>query len=91
MKEAQRAVLLGGTLRLPLDAALHRLGSGVSSSLAGKFALARAKMVGEKPDLLVPMFILEFVPTGLKGLAFGGHGGGGDVEFGFGAQCPCRR
>ena len=67
VKDAQKAVLLGGTLRLPLT--LLYVGLGIAlAALLQENSLLQEKMMGEKPDLLVPMFILEFVPTGLKGL-----------------------
>ncbi|MDP0491979.1 MAG: sodium/solute symporter [Verrucomicrobiota bacterium JB023] len=67
VKEAQKAVLLGGSLRLPLT--LMYVGLGVAlAALLQESAIFQGQMEGQKPDLLVPVFILEFVPTGLKGL-----------------------
>lgn len=67
VKEAQKAVLLGGSLRLPLT--LLYIGLGVAlAALLQESSVLQERMVGEKPDLLVPVFILEFVPSGLKGL-----------------------
>jgi len=65
--ESQKAVLLGGVLRLPLT--LLYVGLGVALAvLVQESAVLNSAMEGAKADLLVPTFILEFVPVGLKGL-----------------------
>ncbi|MEM9079648.1 MAG: sodium/solute symporter [Verrucomicrobiota bacterium] len=67
VEESQKAVLLGGSLRLPLT--LLYVGLGVAlAALIQESEGFRGAMVGEKADVLVPTFILQFVPIGLKGL-----------------------
>lgn len=68
---ARKAILLNGTLRLPL--VLTYCAFGV---LLGLFFQQsdwlQGKMIGQNPDFIAPYFIIEYMPTGLKGIIVSG-------------------
>ena len=66
-RAAQRAVLLGGMLRLPLTLLYILLGVAIGAVFQVSPAL-QAAVPAERLDKLVPQYILMFVPAGLKGL-----------------------
>ncbi|WP_221030475.1 sodium:solute symporter family transporter [Actomonas aquatica] len=66
-REAQRAVLLGGVLRLPLTLVYLTLGVAVGAVFQASPEL-QAAVPADKLDALVPQFILLYLPAGVKGL-----------------------
>jgi SSS family solute:Na+ symporter len=68
-REAQRSLLLNGLLRFPLAATYCALGLLLAAFLAARPDFA-ARV--EKPDHLVPLFLLHHVPAGLRGLMVAG-------------------
>ncbi|MBD5782331.1 hypothetical protein IEN85_22720 [Pelagicoccus sp. NFK12] len=68
---ARKAILLNGTLRLPL--VLTYCSFGV---LLGLFyqqsEWLQQMMQGQNPDFIAPYFIIEYMPTGLKGIIVSG-------------------
>ncbi|MCF3652476.1 sodium:solute symporter family transporter [Synoicihabitans lomoniglobus] len=66
-REAQKAVLLGGLLRLPLTLLYVALGVAIGAVFALSPEL-QAAVPADKLDALVPQFILLYVPAGFKGL-----------------------
>ncbi len=68
---ARKAILLNGCLRLPL--VLTYCGFGL---LLGLFFQQsdwlQAKMVGQNPDFIAPYFIIEYIPSGLRGIIVAG-------------------
>lgn len=66
-REAQKAVLLGGVLRLPLTLLYIALGVAIGAvwQVHPEF---RAAVPMDRVDALVPQYLLMFVPVGLKGL-----------------------
>jgi SSS family transporter len=66
-RDAQRAVLLGGLLRLPLT--LLYIGLGVAIGAVWQISPELQAMVPtDRVDALVPQYLLMYVPVGLKGL-----------------------
>ncbi len=66
-RDAQRAVLLGGMLRLPLT--LLYIGLGIAIGAVWQISPdLQAAVPMERVDALVPQYLLMFVPVGLKGL-----------------------
>lgn len=66
-RAAQRAVLLGGVLRLPLTLVYLTLGVAVGAVYATSPAL-QAAVPSDRLDALLPQFILLYLPVGVKGL-----------------------
>ncbi|MDQ8188281.1 hypothetical protein [Pelagicoccus sp. SDUM812002] len=71
LSTARKAILLNGTLRLPL--VLTYCGFGV---LLGLFfqqsPWLQNQMIGQNPDFIAPYFIIEYMPIGLKGIIVSG-------------------
>ncbi|GAB5560339.1 MAG: sodium:solute symporter [Synoicihabitans sp.] len=66
-REAQKAVLLGGVLRLPLTLLYIMLGIALGAVWQTQPEL-QGLVSMERVDALVPQFLLTYVPVGLKGL-----------------------
>ncbi len=66
-REAQKAVLLGGMLRLPLTLLYVLLGVALGAAWQTQPEL-QSLVSMERIDTLVPQFLLTYVPVGLKGL-----------------------
>ncbi|MDQ8202911.1 hypothetical protein [Pelagicoccus sp. SDUM812003] len=71
MRTARKAVFLNGCLRFPLVLTYCAFGL-----LLGLFyqesSWLQEKMVGTNPDFIAPYFIIEYMPTGLKGVIVAG-------------------
>ncbi|MBC2604449.1 sodium:solute symporter family transporter [Pelagicoccus albus] len=71
MATAQKAILLNGCLRFPLVLTYCAFGL-----LLGLFyqesSWLQERMVGQNPDFIAPYFIIEYMPTGLRGLIVAG-------------------
>ena len=66
-RAARRALLLNGLLRFPL--VLTYCGFGLLlAGLVGSDPDFAARLAGRPPDSLVPVFIVGYLPTGLRGL-----------------------
>jgi len=66
-RAAQKAVLLGGMLRLPLTLLYIALGIALGAAWQTQPEL-QALVAMERIDTLVPQFLLTYVPVGIKGL-----------------------
>jgi SSS family solute:Na+ symporter len=66
-KHAQWSLMLGGFVRLPLTLMYIALGISIGAVLQTQPEL-QAVVPTDRADLLVPQFILLYVPVGLKGL-----------------------
>lgn len=65
--EARRALVLNGLLRFPLVLTYCGLGLLLAGLLRTDAAFA-ARMAGQPTDSLVPIFMMTYVPVGLRGL-----------------------
>lgn len=70
-RTAQRALLLNGLLRFPLAATYCGLGVVLAALLAARPDFA-ARIPADDVNRLVPLFLLEFVGPGLRGLIVAG-------------------
>lgn len=68
---AQRALLYNGLFRFPLAALYCFLGLLLAAWLVADPQFA-AEVRGERADALVPHFLMEFAPTGVRGLFIAG-------------------
>jgi len=66
-REARRALVWNGLLRFPLVLTYCGFGLLLSGLLEVDGEL-RAQMTGRPPDSLVPLFMMEYLPAGLRGL-----------------------
>lgn len=69
--EARKALMLNGVLRFPLVLTYCLFGLLLGGLLATDAAFSTA-MAGRPADGLVPLFMMEYVPAGLRGLMFAG-------------------
>jgi SSS family solute:Na+ symporter len=69
--EAHRALLLNGLLRFPLVLSYCLFGLLLAGLLATDAAFAE-RLAGRRPDALVPAFVMQMVPSGLRGLMIAG-------------------
>jgi SSS family transporter len=69
--EARKALLWNGLLRFPLVLTYCLLGLLLAGLLASDTGFA-ARLAGQPPDSLVPTFMMEYLPGGLRGLMFAG-------------------
>ncbi len=69
--EARRALLWNGVLRFPLSLLYILLGVALAGVLARPGPLAEA-MKGQRADFLVPIFLRDHVPSGVRGLIVAG-------------------
>jgi SSS family solute:Na+ symporter len=67
VREGQRGLFLNGLLRFPFALLYCLLGVALAAFLATHPEFA-ARVPADRPDYLVPMFVLEFFPAGLVGL-----------------------
>ena len=70
--EAQKALVLNGLLRFPLVCTYCLFGLLLAVWLTRDSQFAAAVMARDNPNSLVPMFILSYVPTGIRGLIVAG-------------------
>lgn len=68
-RDARRALALNGLLRFPLVLTYCAFGLLLAGLLAVDPAFASA-MEGRPPDALVPVFMMNYLPSGLRGLLF---------------------
>ncbi|HEX9892346.1 MAG TPA: sodium/solute symporter [Gemmatimonadales bacterium] len=71
VKAAQQALVLNGLLRFPLAALYCFLGLLLAAWLAVDPQFGAAHL-GERADALVPHFLMEFAPAGIRGLFIAG-------------------
>ena len=69
--EARKALLFNGLLRFPLVLSYCILGLLLAGLMASDPGFA-ARLVDRPPDSLVPTFMMEYLPGGLRGLMFAG-------------------
>jgi len=71
MKTAQKAIILNSVLRFPLVLTYCLFGLLLAIWLAREPAFAQS-LPADKPNYLVPMFILTYVPSGIRGVIVAG-------------------
>ena len=69
--DARRSLLLNGLLRFPLVLTYCLFGLLLAAFLATDASFA-ARLAGRPPDSLVPAFMMEVLPAGLRGLLLAG-------------------
>lgn len=69
--EARKALLWNGLLRFPLVLTYCLLGLLLAGLLATDAGFA-GRLAGQPPDSLVPTFMMEYLPSGLRGLMLAG-------------------
>jgi len=70
-REARRALVINGMLRFPLVLTYCLLGLLLSGLLASDAGFS-TRLADRPADSLVPVFMMEYVPIGLRGLMFAG-------------------
>lgn len=69
--EARQALVLNGVLRFPLVLTYCLLGLLLAGLLASDAAFS-ARLAGRPADSLVPIFMMDYVPAGIRGLMLAG-------------------
>ncbi len=71
IRESQKALLVNGLLRFPLVLTYCAVGVLLLPFLESHPAFA-ARLQGQPPDFLVPYFIIDYIPVGVRGILVAG-------------------
>lgn len=71
-RAAQNSLMVNGLIRFPVVLAYCLLGAALSAFITANPQWITAHGIDADPNLLVPTFIVQFLPTGLMGLVMAG-------------------